>query len=285
MEFAQGVEASMAVDESFANEAAAAAYWIEGAARVTTRAMAYRGGEGQEQIAKHYRGGDNGTLIYIHGGGWSGGSIALNDRACHRIALLSGWDVVSISYRLAPEHPYPAARQDCLAALRELRKDLPDRLVALGGASAGANLALSVALDERVDALVLFYGVYGDNLQTPSHLTFATGYGFTTERMSDLYRLYDPEGLRFTDPRICPLRADDGMLKRLPPSFLLAAGLDVLRDDTLMLAERLEGLGVAHQLHCEPGVVHGFINRGRMVPAADACLARAASFLTDMGPT
>jgi acetyl esterase len=272
----------MEMDEGFASDAEAAAFWIKGARLTETRETSYVGAAGQTQHARFYRGGDKGTLIYIHGGGWVGGSIALNDRACHAMARQSGWDVLSVSYRFAPNFPYPAGLEDCRHALRALRTRSPGCRVALGGASAGANLALALALEEEVSGLVLFYGVFGDDLETQSHREFSEGFGFSSARMRELFELYDPDRRRHTDPLICPLHADPDQLQALPPAYLLAAGLDVLRDDTLSLARRLSQLGVSHRLHTEPGVVHGFINRGRMVPAADSCLKRAAHFLSEL---
>lgn len=283
---AEGIREAQRVHEGFASEPEAAAYWAKGADWVPTEDRTYKGAAGQEQAARLYRGGGRGPVVlYVHGGGWAGGSIALNERACQVLARDAGCDVVSVSYRLAPAHPYPAGLEDCRAALAAFRTAFPGRAFALAGASAGANLALALALDEEAAGLVLFYGVYGNDLTTGSYTSFATGYGFTRDRMAELFQLYDPEGWRDSDPRICPLRAGDDQLRRLPPACLVAAGLDVLRDDTLALARRLAALDAPHLLEVEPGVTHGFINRGRHVPAADACLSRAARFLSELEPT
>jgi acetyl esterase len=264
----------------------AAAYWSEGQEPCETRDLAYPGGAGQPQAARHYRGGDRGVLLFVHGGGWSGGSIALKERTCRRIAARSGWDVVSVSYRLAPAHPYPAGLDDVRAAVAWLRAGgagiAADRL-ALGGDSAGGNLALAAALAGARDlaALVLVYGVFGTDFDSDSYRRFATGFGFTRARMMDLYDLYDPEGLRTTDPCLVPMLASDEALRAaIPPATLfLAAECDVLADDTRAMFARFKALGARASLHVEPGVTHGFLNRGRMVPQGDAALDRIASFL------
>lgn len=285
MTYSPGMTEAIAIADRFSGDAEAAAYWGHGAPEVDCEDLSYPGGAGQPQSARLYRGGAGPLLLYIHGGGWVGGSIALNERACRFLAQESGSDVLSISYRLAPEHPFPAGLEDCRAALSWARARFPGRAVALGGASAGANLALALALDETVLGLVLFYGVFDADFTTDSHVAYRQGYGFTGARCAEIFELYDPEGLRRSEPRICPLRAADAQLRRLPRSFLVAAELDVLRDDTLRLAERLGRLDQPHELHVEPGVTHGFINRGRLVPAADACLRRAAAFLAELDQT
>lgn len=280
MELASGMADAMRVSDGFASDAEAAAYWAEDTALVPTEERTYPGALGQDQRARLYRGGSDGPLIlYIHGGGWTGGSIDLNERACQLLADRAGVDIVSISYRLAPERPYPAGLDDCRAALHHFRDQFAARPIVLTGASAGANLALALALDEPIAGLILFYGVFGSDMETTSYREFAEGYGFTRQRMAELFDLYDPEGRRGTEPRLCPLHASDIQVSALPPTYILAAECDVLRDDSVALARRLATAGREHQLHIEPGVTHGFINRGRLVPAADRCLAQAAAFL------
>jgi acetyl esterase len=102
--------------------------------------------------------------------------------------------------------------------------------------------------------------------------------------MRELFDLYDPGMRRHSEPRIVPLCAPvaDIRAAALPPTAIIAAELDVLADDSRALAGMLKAAGVPHRLHVEPGVTHGFINRGRLVPSADACLDRAATFLADL---
>jgi len=289
MKFADGMEAVHRIEETFASEVEAAAYWAEGAPRVPFEDMMYPGAEGQPQLARLYRG-DPGAplLLYIHGGGWCGGSIALNDPVCREITAETGWNVVSISYRLAPEHPYPSGLNDCLAAWNWLEAEvevlgLRRAPIALGGASAGANLALAACLaagGARASALVLFYGVFGHDLTTGSYHTYQDGPGLTRARMAELFEMYDPGRSRESDPLISPLLSDE--LHALPPTCLIAAEHDVLLDDSRQLAARLDGSGALHEFHIEPGVTHGFINRGRLVPAAGRAISQAAIFLSTL---
>jgi acetyl esterase len=291
--FAEGMEAAIRRHEGFASDDEAAAFWAEGAPAVPVSDHVYPGGSGQPQAVRLYRGGASSpspVLLYVHGGGWQGGSIALNEAACRALAADSGWTVASISYRLAPAHPYPAAEQDCAAALRWLREqatalEIDAGRIAVGGTSAGANLAMALALTRlqpSLAGLVLFYGVFGADFETGSYRTFAEGFGLTRARMQTMFELYDPAGRRDRDPLVTPLLGD---LAGLPPAAVIAAELDVLRDDSLAMAAAMRAAGVPVLLHVEPGVTHGFINRARMVPAAAASLARAAGFLKDrLGP-
>jgi acetyl esterase len=264
----------------------APAFWSEGQDPCETRDLVYEGGAGQPQAARHYRGGDRGVLLFVHGGGWTGGSIALKERTCRRIAVRSGWDVVSISYRLAPAHPYPAGLEDVRAALAWLRAGgagIRAERLALGGDSAGANLALAAALAGARDlaALVLVYGVFGTDFDSESYRRFAEGFGFTRARALEIFDLYDPTGLRATDPCLVPLLATDAQLREAAPpeTLFLAAECDVLADDSRAMHARFEAVGAPARLHVEPGVTHGFLNRGRMVPQGDAALDRIAAFL------
>lgn len=280
MQFAEGMKEAMRINDELGE--AGAAFWAEGIETVPTEDGVYEGAAGQRQALRRYHGGGAGPVVfYIHGGGWVGGSIAMNERACQHLAR-AGFDVVSVSYRLAPEYPYPAGLEDCRAALRDLRLENEGRPVVLAGASAGANLAMALAFDEPCDGLLLFYGVFGDDTATESHRAYGEGFGLSSARVTEIFALYDPDGARVTDPRVCPLAATDDALAALPRTLLLVAEMDVLRDDSIALARRLAKLGVDHDLLVEPGVTHGFINRGRLVPAADACLDRAARFLSTL---
>ena len=289
MELATGEAEALRMNDGFVSEAEAAAFWAEGSVDAGERELVYPGADGVPRRARHYPGQGRGTLLYVHGGGWSGGSIELNHRACRALAAQSGWDVVSISYRLAPEHPFPAGLSDCRAALNWVSGEgtangLNSARIACGGASAGGNLALSLALDlhdAQLTGLVLFYPVTGADFETASYRRFAEGYGLNRARMKHLFALYDPEDRRGADPEITPLSATADRIRaaRLPPTAIVSAECDVLADDSRQMAARLQEAGVATTLHIEPGVTHGFINRGRLIPAAEACLTRAAQFL------
>lgn len=291
MKFAKGMKEAMSVSQDFADDAEAAEFWKVGAADVPSRDLHYPGAGGQSQAARLYIGKEQGiapVLLYIHGGGWTGGSIDLNDRAARNIAKDSGWNVLSISYRLAPEHPYPAGLNDCRAALQWLSQnygdlDVDPSKIVIGGTSAGANLAITTALSEEASnlfGLLLFYGVFGCNFGTESYRAFADGPGLTRARMQDLFDMYDGDAQRTVDPFISPILSDD--LAGLPPTYVMAAEHDVLLDDSRAMAGALEAAEVPVQFHIELGVTHGFVNRGRLVPAGDAALRRAAAFLKDL---
>jgi len=266
-------------------------FWMEGAAKMhAIDDFYFPGAAGQQQRIRLYRSTPDKrpTLIYIHGGGWIGGSIELNESAARALAAESGRHVVSISYRLAPSHPYPAALSDCMAAVRwlksgdgpvELTRHLNLQRLAIGGASAGANLSLSTALSFPLDtfeALVLFYGVFNDDMSVPSYTEYPDGPGMTRARMEMLFEAYDPDHIRRTDRLVTPLLAD---LDGLPHTIVAAAEIDVLRSENELLAERLQTAGVDVSTWVEVGVTHGFINRGRLLPAARNTLARAAAVL------
>lgn len=226
------------------------------------------------------------AIVYFHGGGWVKGDPDTHDRAGRLLARESGAVVFSVDYALAPEHPFPEPLDECVTVIEALaatavRWKIDARRLALAGDSAGANLALASALDLRqcrpdiIKALVLFYGVYGANLDTGSYRAFADGrFGLSRDDMAAYWAAYAPTEAKRTDPRAVPLLAD---LAGLPPTHLVGAGLDVLLDDTLLLARRLEAAGVPFELSRVAGVGHGFIGLGRMVDAADAAIAGAAA--------
>ena len=286
MKFASGMEEAIRVGETFADDVEAAAYWCDGTPDVPFEDVTYAGAEDQPQRARLYRGSpDAPVLLFIHGGGCAGGSIELHEPASKGLVQESGWNVLSISYRLAPKHPYPAGLNDCVAAYHWLQSNgadfgLTTDQVALGGASAGANLAIAATLALPAGSaagLVLYYGVFGGQTDTASYLTYQNGPGLTQARMAELFGMYDPDLRRLDDPLLTPLLSND--LAKLPASCLIAAEHDVLLEDSRMMFTALQMAGVDASLHVEPGVTHGFINRGRLVPAADACISRAAQFM------
>lgn len=293
MQFADGMEGAIRRSDSFSSDEEAERFWSEGAAEVDVEDLTYPGGAGQTQNIRIYRGGNAAapTLLYIHGGGWVSGSINMNDWCARGIAKNAGCNVVSISYRFAPAHPYPAALEDCQAAAKWLCEigaslGLNTQTVAIGGASAGGNLAIATALacsPGTFAGMVLFYPVAGADFSTPSYLRYEGGPGLTRQRMQELFDLYDPDGRRTSDPLVTPQLADN--LNQLPPGCLIAAEHDVLLDDSVNLATALRAAGVSTEFHTEPGVTHGFINRGRLVPSANHSIARAARFVARLTET
>lgn len=214
-----------------------------------------------------------GVIVYAHGGGWTFGSPDSHHRNGRLLAQATGMQVVLPDYRLAPEHPCPAAIEDILAVVGAIR----ERPLVLFGDSAGANIALAAALAGAPAAMLsLVYGCFAPIFDTASHRECGDGsFGLTTERMR---WFWDNWLGRADDPRAAPLHAD---LKGLPPVHLLAAGLDCLRDDSILLAGRLAAAGVPFRLEVVPGVVHGFLQMSsRLGPARDAIATLAAEIRT-----
>jgi acetyl esterase len=232
-------------------------------------------------------------IVYFHGGGFVMGSVASTDPLCRLLAAQSGVRVLSVEYRLAPEHPYPAALEDALAAFRSVRADaaafgaLPD-LIAVGGDSAGANLALVVAHQQAVlggpaPAFVLaLYPVTDVERTGGSRELFATGFGLSADYMLELERMYLPDGVPTDDTRGAILRADD--LSGMPPVYLATAGFDPLRDEGEELAARLRTAGVPVVARRFPGLVHGYASFTALSAAArDATLDAASALRAGLG--
>ena len=222
-------------------------------------------------------------IVYLHGGGWIVSSVETHDRLMRLLALAADAAVIGVDYRLAPEHPYPAPLEDCLAALRWVRAQADELEVdalrtVLAGDSAGANLALAslLALRAADEALprgaALFYGCYTARADTASHARFGDGsYRLSTAEMNWFWRNYlggAPAGAPLAEPVYADLRG-------LPPLFLTLATVDPLADDTRELARRLAAAGVVHEVREYPGLVHGFLQMTARCAAARAAMADA----------
>jgi acetyl esterase len=227
-------------------------------------------------------------IVFVHGGGWTFGSVDSHENEMRHLALASGAAVLGFDYRLAPEHPFPAPLDDVLAAVRNIRAGaLGDRVDhrrwALAGDSAGANLALGalVALrdggEPSARAAALYYGCFAPRFDMESHRIFGTGqFGLSSERMRWYWRNFLGGRLEGAPALAAPLEAD---LSGLPPLHLVAAGLDPLRDDTLALADALVRAGVTHEMAEVPGVIHGFLRNTPRLAAARRSLDAAGAFL------
>lgn len=233
-------------------------------------------------------GGDGGLLIYLHGGGWVIGDLDLEDAALRRIARRGGVRILSVDYRLAPEHPFPAQLDDAETVLRaaaEGRMGLavdPARL-ALGGASAGANLALGTALRLRDRGgaapafLLLMYGAYAGGVPTDSWTAFADGrFGLPASAMQWFWQTYAGSAVGTERGYAVPLEAE---LAGLPPVFLNHAELDILRDDTVQLAKKLQASGIAVEHRGYAGAIHGFTQYAKASALACQALDDAADAL------
>jgi acetyl esterase len=224
--------------------------------------------------------------IYIHGGGWTFGSIETHDRTMAALAADGGFAVLGIDYRLAPEFPYPAAIEDILDTLEAVRDGRLGNLVdptslALIGDSAGAALALSALIGSpdlsAVRAAVLVYGCYAPVFDTASHRRFGNGdFPLTTDRMRWYWKNYLGGHVPDRGSLATPSRCD---LSALPPLLLVAAGLDSLRDETFELAKTLGVAGNSCKVELHAGVCHGFFQMtGRLAAARRAC-GSAAGFI------
>jgi acetyl esterase len=215
-------------------------------------------------------------LVYFHGGGWVVGSVASSDPFCRALANASGCAVVSVEYRLAPEDRYPAAANDAYAATRwsadhaaELGVDATR--IAVGGSSAGGNLAAVVALMARERGApplafqLLHVPVTDHDFGTPSYRANATGFGLTLAGMRWFWDHYAPDAKLRDEPYASPLRAKD--LAGLPPAHVVTAECDPLRDEGKAYAARLLEAGVPTTYVEYPGMVHGFTSMAMSVPA------------------
>jgi acetyl esterase/lipase len=226
------------------------------------------------------------ALLYFHGGGWCIGDIDTHDPACRQLAQQAQCAVLSLDYRLAPEHRFPAAVEDCFAAVKfaaSERRSLgldPTRL-AVGGDSAGGNLAAVAALLARdagiaLKGQVLIYPATDFASESASHQDYAEGFLLTRESVAWFGGNY-VDVAQYGDWRASPLRAAD--LARLPPALVMVGECDVLRDESRAYAEALRRAGNEASFHLYPGMIHGFFTMGGIITAADRAIAQAADFL------
>jgi acetyl esterase len=206
------------------------------------------------------------VLLFFHGGGWVVGDLDTVDNLCRRLANASGCSVVSVDYRLSPEFQWPVPGDDCFKAMRHVREEAdsfgidPDR-IAVGGDSAGGNLAACLAINARLERSfplafqLLIYPITNHGFDTPSYVENAEGYGLSREMMVwywDQYLGHPDHGIGAS-----PLRFDD--LAGLPPALVITAGFDVLRDEGQAYATKLKDAGVSVELKHFPGMIHGFL--------------------------
>jgi acetyl esterase len=230
------------------------------------------------------------VLVYLHGGGWVIGDLESHDATVRALAAASGLTVVAVDYRLAPENPFPAAVDDCLAAVRWVAEpstaaDLaidPGRL-AVGGDSAGGNLAAVAAqqLRDSGPALrfqLLVYPATEMHLSHPSIDENADGYFLTKADMTWFRGHYCPDD-DWSDPRMSPLLADDEAVRGLAPALVITAEHDPLRDEGEAYAAKLQAAGVDAKASRYDSVIHGFFSMGDLVPEGKAAIDEAAEAL------
>lgn len=224
------------------------------------------------------------ALVFFHGGGWSIGDLDTHDVLCRQFANGARCAVFSVEYRLAPEAPFPAAVEDCLAATDFVlqQKDfltIDASRVAVGGDSAGGNLAavVAISLKEKIAFQLLIYPATDQRMATASLNRNGEGYLLTRRLMETFRGYYLPRREDLLDWRASPLLAKS--LAGLPPAFILTAGFDPLLDEGRAYAERLahEGGEVAYRDY--PDMVHGFIVMGGVLETANAAVADCCAAL------
>ena len=230
---------------------------------------------------------DLGLLVYFHGGGWVLGDLDTHDNVARALAARSGQAVLSVDYRLAPEHPYPAPLEDATAAARWAHENAArlgcDRArLAIGGDSAGANLAAVVSQAGRLAfrCQLLVYPVTDARCRTATYEEFCEGPWLTAAGMGWFIGHYLSGGKGdASDPRISPLLAGDAALAASPATLLITAESDVLRDEGEAYAERLASLGVSVTLSRYDGMFHGFVSFWDLLDRAEEAVSEAGAFL------
>jgi acetyl esterase len=230
------------------------------------------------------------VLVYYHGGGWVIGDLETHDTLCRELANGSGAAVVSVDYRLAPEHRFPAAVEDALIAARWVHANARDLAldparIAVGGDSAGGNLAAVVALAARDAAdlplafQLLIYPATDNRRIAKSHQTRGQGLLLTSDTIRYFHDHYIADAKDDDNWRASPLLHPD--LSRLPPAFILTAGYDPLRDEGLQYAQALTEAGSRSTLVCFERQIHGFVLMGRVIDEANTAVALCAAQLRD----
>ena len=230
------------------------------------------------------------VLVYYHGGGWTIGDLDTHDTLCRELANGSGCAVVSVDYRMGPEHRFPAAVDDAIAAARWVRAhagelSLDASRLAVGGDSAGGNLAAVVALAARdagdlpIAFQLLIYPATDMHATAPSHTVNGQGYLLTSDTIRYFRGNYIADRKDDGDWRASPLLHAD--LARLPPAFVLTAGYDPLRDEGLQYAQALTEAGSRASLVCFERQIHGFITMGKVLDEASVAVSLCASQLRE----
>ena len=225
-----------------------------------------------------------GTVVYLHGDGWVIGDLETHDPLCRRIANVTGARLVSVGYRLAPEHPFPAGLDDAEHVLRWVGEERADEPVGVAGDSAGASLAAGLALRARdreipLAAQLLFYPATDPSMASLSYAENGQGYFLTRDDMAWFYRQYLPAlgdateteaGLAYAEANLAYAN-----VTRVAAAVVATAEFDPLRDDGAAYADRLKNAGVRTEYVPGPGLIHGYAAFLGVVDAADATATEA----------
>ena len=269
----------------FGELAAAVAVEPPAVGDVTNRAIPGPAGDIAARVYRPVGGGNRlPILVYYHGGGWVVGNLESHDSVCRWLCARAGAVVVSVDYRLAPEHKFPAAVDDAYGAACWVSENA-DALggdasrLAVGGDSAGATLATVVArlahdAGPAIAYQMLIYPATDLTMASKSHAELAEGYRLTRTMMHWFLDKYVPEGTDRTDPRASPAFTED--LSGLPPALVITAGFDPLRDEGQAYVEKMRAAGVAVEHRCYEGMIHGFFHMGGWLDASRDAMDFAA---------
>ena len=226
------------------------------------------------------------AIVFFHGGGWVIGSLETHDALCRQLANEFSCKVVSVDYRLAPEHKAPAAFDDAFAVAQWVEKnasslEIDANRLAVAGDSAGGNLAAAVAIAAKhkgvpkISFQLLIYPTLQMRPNTQSMKEFAEGYFLEKKSMDWFYDQYLTADADINDPRYSPLAVSD--LAGLPRAYIVTAGFDPLKDEGKAFADKLNRAGVAAVYVNYDGMIHGFFNMSAALPSAKTAIAAAAS--------
>lgn len=231
------------------------------------------------RVYEPFEEGPHPVIVYFHGGGWVMGDLEMHDATC-RALCRGGFVVVNVDYRLAPEHPFPAASDDAVDAIRWAAEHVsefsgdPQTLIA-AGSSAGANLVVSAALrlretGPRISRTALVYPVLDSRMDTHSFQQFASGFHLSRPQMEWYWRQYVPDDDERRDPFASPAHAPS--IAGMPPALVFTAELDPLRDEGEQYAQRLRAEGIDAEVVRWPGQIHGFMTLLGVLPDAQKAL-------------
>ncbi len=230
------------------------------------------------------------ALVYFHGGGWQRGDIATHDSICRHFAKFAECIVISVEWRLAPEHPFPSGLEDCLAAYTWVTQNaaqynIDTTRLAIGGDSAGGNMtAVTTQRLRYIDIVkpvfqLLLYPALDLSCSTWSYTDFAEKFFLTTEHVKAYVDCYINAAADISDPMVSPLKQPD--LSNLPRTHLITAGFDPLRGEGEAYVQRLKDAGINVSYKCYEGMIHAFLHMNHTVPAVEDALQEISSILKD----
>ena len=234
-------------------------------------------------------------VIYFHGGGWVIGDLETHDGICRQLAIESGYTVIAVDYRLAPENPFPAPLNDCYQAVSWITRhadelNIDGNSIAVAGDSAGGNLSAAICLkarDEngpRISMQLMICPVTDSSFDTPSYAENGEGYLLTTEGMASFWDSYSTgDSSVMSNPLAAPMKAES--LSDLPPACIITAEYDPLRDEGAAYGDRLREAGAAVSYRCFDGMIHTFFGMTDMLAGARDAMQMATDALkTTLGP-